>query len=164
MKRYKNTDPWRKAQALLVVLLLLFVAGILSAGAARLFQTESRIVPLQQQGMAAFYLAQAGIERAKIEALYGHWGFGSTTSAWQDMDSAGNFIYRYRYTIVNPGGGSTERTLTGEGQVVNKDDTSQVYAVRQIEVIVEGIEDIAAPIGEDDNEQGAVKPWSWKEI
>ncbi|MFH1339346.1 MAG: hypothetical protein ABIH40_05845 [Candidatus Omnitrophota bacterium] len=56
-----------KGQALLLVFLLLLIVGILVSALASMWQAEIRVRSLEKEGLGAFYLAQAGIERAKIE-------------------------------------------------------------------------------------------------
>ena len=151
-----------------MVLLLLFVVGILAWGLTGMLESEIRILPLQEHSLISFYLAQAGVEQAKIEVLYGYWSAGTSqgpgTAAdnyWsQNLDIAGdNYLYEYRYTIVTPAGST--RNITGEGRVL--DINSNVLAQRQIMVTVTDITD-ADSDGEDDDESAQVLDWSWRDI
>lgn len=65
-----------KAQAILLVLFLLALAGTLIVGLSGMLRAEVRMRALEQNGVYAFYLAQAGIERAKIELVnnWENWG------------------------------------------------------------------------------------------
>lgn len=165
-----SSQRYRNSQVLIVILFLLFIVGILAWGLIGVLESEIKIIPLQEHNLVAFYLAQAGIEQAKIEVLYGYWSAGTSqgpdTAAnnyWsQNLDIAGDsYTYEYRYTIVTPAG-STQRGLTGEGRVL--DVNNNVLAQRQIVVTVTGIRDSAPPAGEDDDETGGILPWSWREI
>ena len=74
----------RRAQTLLLVLFLLVLAGVLVAGLAGMWQAEISMRSLERDGLIAFYLAQAGIERAKVE-LENNWDWGGMDTNNDDV-------------------------------------------------------------------------------
>lgn len=126
-----------KGQALLLVFFILAIAGILSGALANMWQAEIKTRSAEREGLAAFYLAQAGIERAKIWAKSNP-GF-SISSGWLTDLSGG----RHSFTVA----GAT-RNLSSAGQVL--DASGNVIAERQIAVQVNA--GYTAQAG-----------WSWRE-
>ena len=150
----------RRAQTLLLVLFLLVLAGVLVAGLARMWQAEISMRSLERDGLIAFYLAQAGIERAKVEVL-GDVGL-SGNSAWHnDLDIMGdNYNFRYNFNVAILG---TQRTLIGTGEVL--DTNNNLLAHREITVTIDGIDDTnSASPPQDTDYSGTVVAWSWREI
>ena len=86
----------RRAQTLLLVMFLLILAGALVAGLTRMWLAEIKMRSLGRDGLLAFYLAEAGIERSKAE-LKQNW-------AWPGMDSNENNV-----------ADDSEKALLGEG-------------------------------------------------
>jgi type II secretory pathway pseudopilin PulG len=163
----------RRGQVFIFVFLLMMIVGILAAGVAITWQAKTQVQALQRQSLIAFYLAQAGIERGKIEVLYGYWSAGTyNINNQNDLDLAGdNYQFFYDIVIVNPmpGGGGTTRRLTATGRVL--DLAGNEIACRQIQVDVSGIQDLVnngtglpPPDGIDDNLSGSIGAWTWREI
>jgi Tfp pilus assembly protein PilX len=117
----------RKGQALLVTLLLVLILAILTGGLAAMWQSEVQIRAFEKNNLIAFYLAQAGLERAKIEAQY------SITPSASEITLAGG---TYSRTIVSPMD-ANQKVLTGIGRVY--DTASNIVAERRISVTVHGI-------------------------
>ncbi|OGX26659.1 MAG: hypothetical protein A3J51_00450 [Omnitrophica WOR_2 bacterium RIFCSPHIGHO2_02_FULL_45_21] len=133
-------------QALLFVFFLLLVVGILTGALAVMWQAEIRTRALEKDGLIAFYLAQAGIERAKIEARNGAIIPGGSSA--QTLGAG-----RYYYYIEDTGG--NQRLLRSIGQWL--DASGNPSAERQITVRVSGM---GTPLPGDD----AQVSWSWREI
>jgi len=60
----------QKGQILLVVFMLLLFSSIILGGVVMLWQSSLNTSGLQKYSLAAFYLAQSGIERACAEIMY----------------------------------------------------------------------------------------------
>lgn len=142
----RRTTQDARGQALLFVFFLLLVVGILTGALAVMWQAEIRTRSLEKDGLIAFYLAQAGIERAKIEARNGVIIPGGSPA--QTLGAG-----RYYYYIQDIGGG--QRLLRSIGQGL--DASGNPSAERQIEVRVSGM---GTPLPGDD----AQVSWSWREI
>lgn len=134
----------KKGQALIFVFFLLLIVGILAGALANMWQVEIKVRSLEKDGLIAFYLAQAGIERAKIEARLGV----ITAPNWSSPQSLVGG--RYYYYIEDVGG--NQRILRSIGQRL--DNSGNVIAERRIEVRVQGI---GAP-------PESQVSWSWQEI
>lgn len=155
-------DPGsRKGQALFFALFLLAIFGALSGTLAVMWETQTRVRALDRDGSFALYLAQAGIEQAKIMVLSGYWTTGTYNITDQnDLDIAGdNYQFLYDVRITN-GGGAT-RTLRGTGRVL--DLAGNELAHREVQMVASGISDAAPPIGQDDDMTGSPQTWSWRE-
>ena len=119
----------KKAQALLFALFLLTLAGTLAGALAMLWTNEISIRSLDRESLSAFYLAQAGIEMAKIEARTG----STTAPDWSSERSlAGG---RYYFYIEDTG--ANQRLLRSIGQRLSS--SGNLIAERRIEVVVQGI-------------------------
>ena len=119
----------KKAQALLFALFLLTLAGTLAGALAMLWTNEISIRSLDRESLSAFYLAQAGIEMAKIEARNGL----TTAPAWSsERPLAGG---RYYFYIEDTG--ANQRLLRSIGQRLSS--SGNLIAERRIEVEVRGI-------------------------
>lgn len=103
-----------------------------------MWQAEIKTRSAEREGLSAFYLAQAGVERAKIWAKSNP-GL-SISSGWLTDLSGG----RYNFTVA----GAT-RDISSVGQVL--DTSGNVIAERQIAV--------RANVGYTSQES-----WSWREI
>ncbi len=75
-----------RGQALLFVLFLLMIIGIFSGTLTVLWHSEINTRSLERDGLFSFYMAQAGVERAKIWARYfwnpGVWPSSPYDSGW----------------------------------------------------------------------------------
>jgi Tfp pilus assembly protein PilX len=60
----------QKGQILLVVFMLMIFTGLIIGGAAFLWQSAVNTTALEKDSLRAFYIAQAGIERARAEIAY----------------------------------------------------------------------------------------------
>lgn len=147
-----------------------------------MWESGVQITPFQEYASQAFYLAQAGIERGKIEILNdvnningvidpsGNWP-GPTIDDWDaaSLDIAGdNYTFQYNFSVDNFAG--PQITITGRGEVLNVNNV--VLGHREIAVTIDDIEDLfdnANPPnppqdGIDDDNSGTVVSWSWHEI
>jgi hypothetical protein len=151
----------KTGQALLFVIFLLALAGILAPAVAAIWGNEMRLRSLEARGLSAFYLAQAGIERAKIMVLSGYWTAGDYNITNQnDLDVAGdNYQFLYDMKITNSG--AAARTLKGTGRVL--DLAGNNLAHREIQMVVDGISDTSPVDGFDDDMTGSAVTWSWQE-
>lgn len=113
----------KRGQALLFVFFLLIILGILGGALLNMWQAEIKTRSAERDGMMAFYLAQAGIEEAKIWARNNPGA--NLTSGWITLGGG-----RYRYIVF----GATRR-LSSIGQAL--DVSGNVIAERQIAVQVE---------------------------
>lgn len=162
-----------RAQALLFVLFLILILGIITAALATMWEADMRTRVKEDEGLKAFYLAQAGVERGKIEVLYGYWPTGTPTvyniTNQNDLDLAGDeYQFLYDIVITTPASGTT-RTIVGIGRVLNL--SGNEIARREIQVIVDGVRDLVdngtgapPPDGIDDDTTGNQAGWSWQEI
>ncbi len=132
----------KKAQTLLMVMFLLAIFGILAGGVTVMWQTDLQSRAAERNGLVAFYLAQAGIERAKVEARVGYIG----TSAWINLGGG-----RYQFSVSDIGG--NQRLLRCFGQALSPSGT--VIGERGIEVEVGGM---GTPPPADDAQVG----WTWR--
>lgn len=133
-----------RGQALLFVFFLLLIVSILVIALSNMWQAEIKTRSLEKDGLIAFYLAQAGVERAKIEARNGV----ITAPDWSSEQSLGGG--RYYFYIENIG--ANQRLLRSIGQGL--DNSGNTIAERRIEVRVQGI---GAP-------PESQIPWTWREI
>lgn len=134
----------KRGQALIFVFFLLLIVGILAGALANMWQAEIKTRGLERDGLIAFYLAQGGIERAKIEARNGV----VTAPNWSsEQPLSGDRYYFYIEDI-----GADQRLLRSIGQRLN--NSGNVIAERRIEVRVQGI-------GASPESQVS---WSWQEI
>jgi hypothetical protein len=151
----------KKTQVLVISLFLLFILGALSAGVAHTIQVESQIQQSWRMGMTAFYLAQAGVERAKIELL-NNVNYATSTD-FVDLDVAGdNYNFYYDCTIDAIG---NTRKVTGIGEVTDLTlprANAKVLAHREIEVTLEGVSCMLPAVKDFDDTINKVD-FSWKE-
>ncbi|MFH1771697.1 MAG: hypothetical protein ABH872_02680 [Candidatus Omnitrophota bacterium] len=132
-----------KSQALLFVLFLLLLAGIFIVSLSGMWQSEILSRSEEKYSTAVFYLAQGGIERAKIEAKNGV----VTAPAW-----SGPFVLgtgRYFFYIEDIGSG--ERLIRSAGEIL--DSSGNIIARRQIR---QEVESAATP-------DPRIKSWSWRQ-
>ena len=133
-----------------------------------MWESGAQISSSQELSSQALYLAQAGIERAKIEVLYAYWptGIEYTTAIndQADLDIPGdNYQFRYDMEITTPASGNT-RIIRATGRIL--DLANNEIARREIEITIDDIEDVIPPGGDgtDDDNSGTVVPWTWQEI
>ncbi len=128
---------YSKGQAMFFVLFILAVFGALSGTLAVMWESEIRTRTSDRNGLAACYLAQAGIEEAKIWARNNP-GL-DITSGWTALGTGG-----YRYVVI----GAT-RDFSCVGQTL--DGAGNVIAERQISAQVNAA-------------YTAQVSWSWREL
>ncbi len=119
----------RRGQALIFVFFLLLLGGILASALYLMVQADLQASSWEGGGLSAFYVAQAGIEQAKIEARNGV----ITAPNWSSAQTLGDG--RYYFYIENIG--ANQRLLRSIGQRL--DNSGNVIAERRIEVRVQGI-------------------------
>ena len=165
----------RKGQAFLFVFFLLLIVGILGGALAVMWQAEIKTRGADRDDLRAFYLAQAGVERAKIALLY-NVNFKGDSSDFTDLDIAGdnyNFYYSFSISAVSGATKKWQRRIIGKGSVyLRKSDGSDgaLVANRTIAVIVDGILDILNNTtrhppadGKDDDLSGSTVSYTWHE-
>jgi len=96
----------RKGQILLFVFMLLLLLTFLAGGVAVMWESGLQSNALHKDSVSAFYLAQAGFDRALDEIAYNN---GSESSHYEGNLSSGN----YTVDIVTAGGGDKHITCTG---------------------------------------------------
>lgn len=136
----------KRAQTLIFVIFLLAIFGILSGALGVIWQAELQSRSSERDSSIAYYLAQLGIERAKVEARANPGLTG--WSGWQVLGAG-----RYRFFIQDVGG--NQRLLQSVGQRL--DVSGNTIAERQIEVTIRGI---GTPPTVDD----AQVAWTWRHI
>ena len=149
-----------KGQVLLFVLFTMLLLGILSAGLSAVWQTSIDTYTLERDNLKVFYLAQAAVERAKIDILNdvttGLRPGPAITNWYSDLDDGtDNFTYQYRYSLdLLPAG--TERTqrpnrrvITGIGELL--DGNSNMIAHKEIMCYIDGLADGADAGTADDD-------------
>lgn len=108
----------KKGQTILFVLFLLAVLGILSGTTAVMWQSELMTRSSEKEGLAALYIAQAGLERGKIWAKYNSPPYASGAIAMTGG--------QYSITVIDLGGSKWRVTSVGQalsgGQVVAERD------------------------------------------
>ena len=140
------------------------IVGILGRVLADMWGVEVNARSADKFSLIAFYLAQAGIERGKVEIVYDVTLSGPQPDSinwFLGLDKPGdNYTFQYKY-FVNSGSNSDERILRGVGEVVGAN--GNLVAHREITITVSGIED-ANGDGIDDNREGDLVSGSWEEI
>jgi len=97
----------KKGQILLFVFMLLLLLTFLAGGVAVMWESGLQSNALHKDSVSAFYLSQAGFDRALDEIAY-HNGTVSPASFTETLGS-GN----YTVDIVTAGGGDKQVTCTG---------------------------------------------------
>ncbi len=120
---------YSKGEVLFFTFIILLVISLLIAIAGFLLQAHTDIQFQHQKSILAFYLASAGLERAKIEAKNGV----VTSPLWAGPYSLGEG--RYYFYVENIGG--DRRRLRAIGQVL--DTSGNVMAERRAEVLVRNV-------------------------
>jgi hypothetical protein len=104
----------QKGQVLLVVFMMLLLIGTLVGGVSLMWQSGVNKADLEIDSLRAFYIAQAGIERARAEiAVYGSNGY--TYNPPLQPFGGGN----YTVSISRPGGSNTVKDITSTGKFGN---------------------------------------------
>ena len=144
------------------VLFIIGVVSVISGALTIMWESEMRTRSSEREGLTAFYLAQAAIERGKILALYNYWLAGSYNVLNNNELDDPFDAYQFFYDIIITNSGGTSRTIQGIGRVLNSGGTE--IARREIQVTVTGIVDAVSPTFQDDDLTGGVSAWSWQEI
>lgn len=139
----------KKAQAIIFVLFILAVFGALTGALAIMWQGELQTRSSERDGLVAFYLAQAGVERAKIEL--------ANNEAWAGVGPVTLGAGTYTVTaagIACPGGPyNTCVQITSTGNVSS--------ASRRIVV---GVSLDPPPLDPPDTPgDETMLPWTWQE-
>lgn len=105
----KAVGKHNKGQAFLFVFFLFLLAGILASGLSNIWESSTQTYGATRNGILAFYLAQAGLERAKKWAQYNPAGPFPHNSADYNLGAG-----RYRFSVATLGGDNRRLTATGE--------------------------------------------------
>lgn len=144
----------KSGQALIFVFLLLTIVGILVFALTGMWQSEIRVNLLDKDGLEAFYLAQAGLERGKIWARHNPdstlWTSSPYDSGWITLGGG-----RYRFSVEDLGG--VDRRVTARGQKL--DGVGNVSAEKYIRVEITNIENPFTDPSDDDEVD-----WTWREF
>ena len=138
----------KKSQAMIFILFVTAVFAILGSGLASMWESELRTRSSDRDGLIALYLAQAGIEEAKIWIRNNPGGLFPFNSPWQNFGSG-----RYGYTVNTLGG--VNRNIISAGQTL--DAAANPIAERQISLQITNIE---TPNIDTANDIQAA--WSWR--
>ncbi len=160
-----------RAQALIFAIFLLFIGAVISVGLMNLWEPTMLASSLQEKNLIAFYLAQAGVERAKIEILK-NVSLSGDSIDFSGLDESGdNYNFYYNFSVSVSG---TRRDIIGRGKVYirNQDGTDgKLIAHREVAVTVDGIVDnvnnatgLPPADGIDDDLSGSIVSGSWREI
>ena len=171
-----------KAQVLLFSILLMYIVAVVTTGLVHLWAPTLMASVTQRCNLASFYLAQAGIERAKamiindvnsrngiIDSGCLCWPGPNLTDWSSGLDIAGDSVsFRYNFSVDSLS--NSQITITARGQVL--DSSANICAHREIQVTISGIVDqinnstgVSPPDGIDDNRSdNDLVNWSWHEI
>jgi type II secretory pathway component PulK len=122
----QNNSPERNGQALILVIFLLLIVVIIAGGLASMWQSGLQTYGAEKNNLISFYLAQAGIEHAKIWATT-LTNF-TTDSGWFNMSTG-----RYNFSVQTLGGNN--RRLRTTGQVL--DNNNNTIAERNIQLDID---------------------------
>ena len=161
-----------KAQILLFVMFVMAIAGVFGVLLADMWEKEQIVRSTDRDTLIAFYLAQAGVERAKVEILYAVDLVGDSASYSDLDDSNDNYNFYYSFNVAISG---TQRTLIGRGDVYERrlDSSDGTHlAHRRIYVEIDGIVDnvdnvtgMPPPDGiDDDFDDNSQVTGTWQEI
>lgn len=120
-----------KGQVLLLALIMFSIVSILSAVLASMWQAEIEVRNQERNSLRAFYLAQAGIERAKIwiKQNPSYSPFPYESGWFSDLPGG-----RYSFKVSEPVG--LPMTLGSVGEIL--DALGNSSAKRQIEIKIQG--------------------------
>ncbi len=158
----------KKAQVMVFVLFITGVIAVISGALTIMWESEMKTRSSEREGLIAFYLAQAAVERGKILVLcdVGFVGSPNNNAVPQLYTSAGAYQFFYDIIITNPSPsspplGPASRRIEGIGRVLNS--AGMEIARREIQVDVTGIVDSVPPVLQDDDLTGSVVAGSWQE-
>lgn len=152
----------KKAQVMVFVLFITGVISVISGALTIMWESEMKTRSSEREGLTAFYLAQAAVERGKILVLYNYWGAGIyNVLNNNELDNPAD-AYQFFYDIIITNSGGTSRIIQGIGRVLNSAGIE--IAHREIQVTVTGIQDSVPPVWQDDDLTGGVSVWSWEEV
>ena len=142
-----------KSQVIFIfVFFLLLLTMILGSALAVMWTAESKSRRIQRESLRAFYLAQAGIERGKIELAYDETWLGGGAYPLGD----GEYEIISVINVVCPAGPyDTCREITSVGRIR---DAERRITIR---VSLDTFPPLDPPNTPGDEEQ---LPWSWQEI
>lgn len=135
-------------------LFILAVFGALSAGLAVMWESEMRTRASGRDGLIAFYLAQAGIERAKIELANNEGWTGGGPFAL----GGGTYSVAAVNIACPPGPYNTCRQITSIGSITSGGST---LAERQIVASASLDRPPLDPLNTSGDEDPLA--WSWRE-
>ena len=150
-----------KTQTLIFVIFFLLIVGILAAALVGMWRGQVQVSGYQRYAVTAFYLACAGVERAKVEVL-NNVDLSGCHGWYTDLDNPhDNFMFQYKFCVdILPG---DRRKIRGIGEVL--DANSNILAHREIALTVEKVADIIPPHNkEDDDFSATFVDGSWQEI
>jgi hypothetical protein len=149
---------------MILIVFLLALLTILTTGLQELWQANMPTYAGARYGLQAFYLAQAGIERAKLAALNTTANFTEPLCNDTTTQSCGYCYYimhadpasfpacsethalpvkyLYNFTVTNIGG--TRRLLTGRGLV--RDRANTTIAARHINLTIDLVTNTSASV------------------
>jgi len=109
----------KNAQVLLLTMLLLALASIMVIGLSGMWKAEVGIISYSKNGLTAFYLAQAGLERAKTDLKY-NWSLALITG------NIGSGDYQVAITFPSP----DLRVISSTGRIGNSIKVVQAEVLR----------------------------------
>jgi hypothetical protein len=105
----------RKGQVLLFTFFLLAIVSVLVGVLSTVWEAKIKIGAVQKDKVAGFYLAQAGVERAKAE-LKNNWNWAGIAEASKVSLGAGYYWVELTNRDDTTPGVYREVTATGHGQ------------------------------------------------
>ncbi len=152
------------SQSLIFAIFIMFIGAVISVGLMHMWEPTMMANSLQKQNLIAFYIAQAGVERAKVEVL-NNVSLSGNSLDFTDLDITGdNYNFYYNFSVSISG---TQRDITGRGMVYERNSDGsdgKLLAHREIAVTIDGISDTSPPDGVDDDLSGSIVSGSWREI
>ena len=126
----------QKGMALLTTLIFVFILVTLAVALLTMTSNDTKLSTLQRDSTEAFYIAEAGIEKAlwylNTSTDNGGEGLDWRPNEYQELYPAGSTNY-YQITIVDdPDPNKDEIIITSKGVV---SDEKKVYGSRKVEVI-----------------------------
>lgn len=156
MKKVKRNN-YRSAQVILFVFFLLILSGILVMGLQNMWQSEIQTRTQGREGLKAFYIAQAGVEYAKMRLANQESWVGGGPFSFGD----GTFNVAVRIEPCPVGCGCSEcRNIESTGKVY--DSQGAQIAERKISVNITLDKNPNDPPDTPGDEQQL--DWSWQEF
>ena len=151
IEQYSNR---RKGQALLFVFFLLLIVGILTGALAVMWQAEIQARSESKDSLIAFYIAQTGIERVKIELAYDEdWPMPGGGSFGPITFGGGTYSGSVQDITCPPGPYATCKEITCTGSIRNA-----------TKVITVGVSLDMPPSDPPDTPGDEEQlPWTWRE-